>query len=124
MRKRRLKTQDMEERFNEYFRAVIDNATTLTMYNEKKKSICVIKKNLAKDYEIDVDASEAPILNKLLKDPEPYESSIADVKILEKEIFPLNDAFKNVFGLEDELKLHSIKLAVGGSETDYDTIRE
>ena len=124
MRKRRLKTQDMDERFNEYFRAVIDNATTLTMYNEKKRSICVIKKNLAKDYEIEVDASEAPILNKLLKDPEPYESSIADVKILEKEIFPLNDAFKNIFGLDDELKLHTIKLAVGGSQNDYVTIRE
>ena len=114
----------MEDRYTEQFRAVIDNATTLTMYNEKKKSICVIKKNLAKDYEIEVDASEAPILNKLLKDPEPYESSIADVKILEKEIFPLNDAFKTVFGSEDELKLHSIKLAVGGSQTDYVTIRE
>ena len=124
MRKRRLKSDDLEDRYTEQFRAVIDNATTLTMYNEKKKSICVIKKNLAKDYEIEVDASEAPILNKLLKDPEPYESSIADVKILEKEIFPLNDAFKTVFGSEDELKLHSIKLAVGGSQTDYVTIRE
>jgi hypothetical protein len=124
LRKRRLKSDDLEDRFTEQFRAVIDNATTLTMYNEKKRSICVIKKNLAKDYEIEVDASEAPVLNKLLKDPEPYESSIADVKILEKEIFPLNDAFKNVFGSEDELKLHSIKLAVGGSQTDYVTIRE
>ena len=124
LRKRRLKSEDLDDRYTEHFRAVIDNATTLTMYNEKKKSICVIKKNLAKDYEIEVDASEAPILNKLLKDPEPYESSIADVKILEKEIFPLNDAFKNVFGSEDELKLHSIKLAVGGSQTDYVTIRE
>lgn len=124
LRKRRLKSQDLEDRFAEQFRVVLDNTTTLTMYNEKKRSICVIKKNLAKDYEIEVDASEAPILNKLLKDPEPYESSIADVKILEKEIFPLNDAFKNVFGLEDELKLRSIKLAVGGSLTDYVTIRE
>jgi len=109
LRKRKLKSDDSEERFTEHFRAVIDDNTSLNMYNEKKRSICVIRKNLAKDYEVEVDASEAPIMNKMLRDPEPYESSIAEVKILEQEIFPLNDAFKNVFGTEEELKLNSIK---------------
>jgi len=124
LRKRKLKSDDSEERFTEHFRAVIDDNTSLNMYNEKKRSICVIRKNLAKDYEVEVDASEAPIMNKMLRDPEPYESSIAEVKILEQEIFPLNDAFKNVFGTEEELKLNSIKLAIGGSYHDYVTIQE
>jgi hypothetical protein len=119
-----MKSEDAEERFTEHFRAVIDNNTSLNMYNEKKRSICVIRKDLAKDYEVEVDASEAPIMNKLLRDPEPYESSIAEVKILEQEIFPLNEAFKNVFGTDEELKLDSIKLAIGGSYNDFVTIEE
>lgn len=124
LRQRKFKSDDSEDLFTEHFRAVIDSNTSLTMYNEKKRSVCVIRKNLAKDYEVEVDASEAPIMNKLLRDPEPYESSIADVKILEQEIFPLNDAFKNVFGIDEELKLNSIKLAIGGSFNDYVTIQE
>jgi len=64
------------------------------------------------------------VLNKFLEKPQPFESSMANLNILEKEIFPLIDAFKNTFGAEKELKLRSIKLAVGGSNTDYVTIRE
>ncbi|MFW9773779.1 MAG: hypothetical protein ACFFEO_16630, partial [Candidatus Thorarchaeota archaeon] len=71
-----------------------------------------------------MEASEAPILNKLLSDPEPYESSIADVKILEDEVFPINDAFQKVFGIDKEFKLNSIKLAVGSKYNDYVTISE
>ena len=61
------------------------------MYNKKNRSISIIRKNLAKTYEIEVDASEAPVLNKLLNDPEPYESSMADLKILENAIADLED---------------------------------
>ena len=64
------------------------------------------------------------MLNKLLSDPEPYESSIADVKILEKEILPINEAFQKVFGSDKELKLNSIKLAIGSNYNDYVTIGE
>jgi len=124
MRKRKLSSVASENAQKEKFRAIIDNATSLSMYNEKKRAICIIKKNLAKDYEIEVDASEAPVLNKLMSEPEPYESSMAEIKILEKEIFPLIDSFKIVFGEEKELDLHSIKLAVGGSINDYVTIQE
>ena len=60
----------------------------------------------------------------MLNDPEPYESSIADVKILEEEIFPINDAFQNVFGSDKEFKLNSIKLAIGSNYNDYVTIGE
>ncbi|MBY9010965.1 MAG: hypothetical protein KGD70_01180 [Candidatus Lokiarchaeota archaeon] len=124
MGKRKLKSKISDERFNEEFRAVIDNSTSLSMYNEKRRSICVIRKNLAKNYEIEVDSSEAPVLNTLLENPQPFESSMASLNILEVEIFPLIDAFKNTFGMEKELKLRSIKLAVGGSNSDYVTIRE
>lgn len=94
------------------------------MYNKKSRSICVIRKNLAKSYEIEVDASEAPILNKMLNDPEPYESSMADLKILENEVFPINNAFKKVFGVDKELKLNSIKLAIGSNNNDFVTVAE
>ena len=124
MGRRKLKSKGSEDTFTEEFRAVIDNSTSLSMYNEKRRSVCVIRKNLAKDYEIEVDSSEAPVLNKFLEKPQPFESSMANLNILEEEIFPLIDAFKNTFGAEKELKLRSIKLAVGGSNADYVTIRE
>ena len=124
MGKRKLKSKGSEEKFTEQFRAVIDNSTTLSMYNEKRRSICIVRKNLAKDYDIEVDASEAPVLNKISENPQPFESSMANLNILEEEVFPLIDAFKIVFGEEKELNLRSIKLAVGGSKTDYVSIRE
>ena len=124
MGKRKLKSKSSDERFNEEFRAVIDSSTSLSMHNEKRRSICVIRKNLAKEYEVEVDSSEAPVLNTLLERPQPFESSMASLNILEAEIFPLLDAYKITFGEEKELKLRSIKLAVGGSNSDYVTIRE
>jgi len=124
MGKRKLKSKGSEEKSTEQFRAVIDNSTTLSMYNEKRRSICIVRKNLAKDYDIEVDASEAPVLNKISENPQPFESSMANLNILEEEVFPLIDAFKIVFGEEKELKLRSIKLAVGGSKNDYVSIRE
>jgi len=124
MGKRKLKSKGSEEKSTEQFRAVINNSTTLSMYNEKRRSVCVVRKNLAKDYDIEVDASEAPVLNKISENPQPFESSMAHLNILEEEVFPLIDAFKIVFGEEKELKLRSIKLAVGGSNTDYVSIRE
>jgi len=60
----------------------------------------------------------------MLSEPEPYESSIADLKILEDEVFPVNNAFQKVFGAEKELKLNSIKLAIGSNYNDYVTIGE
>ncbi|TFF87149.1 MAG: hypothetical protein EU550_03855, partial [Promethearchaeota archaeon] len=92
------------------------------MFNKKNRSFCIIRKDLAKDYEVEVDASEAPVLNKLMSEPDPYESSMADIKIMEEEVFPIYDAIKLVFGEEKDLKLNLIKLAVGGSHKDYVTI--
>ncbi|MFW9972785.1 MAG: hypothetical protein ACFFDF_21545, partial [Candidatus Odinarchaeota archaeon] len=108
----------------EKFRAVLNDHLSLTIYNAKKRSVYIIRKDLAKSYEIEVDASEAPVLNKIINEPEPYESSIADIKILEEEVFPINDAFQKVFGSDKELKLNSIKLAIGSNFHDYVTIGE
>ncbi|MFX1417706.1 MAG: hypothetical protein ACFE9N_02170 [Promethearchaeota archaeon] len=102
----------------------MDDHISVSIYNKKKRSFCIIRKDLAKSYEIEVDASEAPVLNKMLNEPEPYESSIADLKILEEEVFPINNAFQKVFGVDKELKLNSIKLAVGSNYHDYVTIGE
>ncbi|MFX1573044.1 MAG: hypothetical protein ACFFB0_09865 [Promethearchaeota archaeon] len=60
----------------------------------------------------------------MISEPEPYEISIADLKILEEEIFPINEAIQKVFGSEKDLKLNAIKLAIGSTYTDYVTIGE
>jgi hypothetical protein len=86
--------------------------------------VCVIRRDLVKSYEIEVEASEAPIMNKMLNEPVPYESSIADIKILEDEVFPINDAFQKVFGSDKEFKLNAIKLAIGSNYNDYVTVGE
>ncbi len=94
------------------------------MYQKKNRFYCIIRKDLAKNYEIEVDASEAPILNKFLKDPDPYESSMAEIKILEQEVFPINETTKEIFGEDKGLELKTIKLGIGGNITDYVTIGE
>jgi len=86
--------------------------------------VCVLKRDLAKDYEVEIHASEAPILNKMLPEPEPYESSLADIKILLEEVFPINDAIKTIFGEDKDLELKSVKLAIGGGPNDYVSIDE
>ncbi|MBD3195095.1 MAG: hypothetical protein GF317_08580 [Candidatus Lokiarchaeota archaeon] len=124
MRRRRVRSDNSESKATEQFRAVLDINTSLSMYNKKKRSFCILRRDLSKDYDIEVDASEAPILNKFQNDPDPYESSMAEIKILEEEVFPINDAIKEVFGDSQDLKLNAIKLAIGGSKTDYVTIQE
>ncbi len=101
---------------------MLDDNNSLSIFNKKKRSVCIIRRDLAKSYEIEVEASEAPVLNKMLSEPEPYESSIADVKILEDEVFPINEAFQKVFGIDKEFKLNAIKLGIGSNYNDYVTI--
>jgi len=122
-RGRRTRSDSTESKISEKFRAVINETTSLSMYSSKSdRTIYIIRKDLAKNYDIDVDASEAPILNKMQNEPDPYESSMADLKILEDEVFPVNEAIINVF--DHDLELYGIKLAIGGSKTDYVTIQE
>ena len=105
MRRRRIKTPSSESRFTEKFRAVIDDNTSLSMYNKSDKSICVIRRDLTKDYDIEVDASEAPVLNKVLSDPDPYESSMADIRILEEEVLDLS----TILPVEEEPRSNKAK---------------
>ena len=120
MRRRRTRS----DKNVELFRAVVDNNTSLSMHNKGDKAYCIIRRDLTKDYDIDVMPSEAPILNKMLSDPEPYESSMVDIKVMDDAIFPINEAIKHVFGDEKDLNLHGIKLAIGGNKNDYVTIQE
>ncbi len=124
MRRRRTRSDSSENKESDGFRAVVSENTSLSMYKRGERALCIIRKNLAKDYDIEVEASEAPILNKELKDPEPYESSMADIKIIEEEVVPINDALRNVFGNEKDLNLYSVKIGIGGSKNDYVTINE
>ena len=124
MRRRRIRNDSSESKDSDGFRAVINDSTSLSMYKKGDRALCIIRKNLAKDYDIEVDASEAPVLNKFLTDPAPYESSMADIKIIEDEVVPVNDALQNVFGNEKDLNLYSVKMAIGGSKNDYVTIDE
>jgi len=124
MRRRRTRSDSSESKDSDGFRAVVNDSTSLSMYKKGEKSLCIIRKNLAKDYEIEVEASEAPLLNKFLNDPEPYESSMADIKIIEEEVDPINEALRNVFGNDKDLNLYSVKIGIGGSKNDYVTINE
>ncbi len=124
MRRRRTRSDSSESKDSDGFRAVVNDSTSLSMYKKGERSLCIIRKNLAKDYEIEVEASEAPLLNKFLNDPEPYESSMADIKIIEEEVVPINDALINVFGNDKDLNLYSVKIGIGGSKNDYVTINE
>ena len=124
MRRRRTRSDSSESKDSDGFRAVVNDSTSLSMYKKGEKSLCIIRRNLAKDYEIEVEASEAPLLNKFLNDPEPYESSMADIKIIEEEVVPINDALINVFGNDKDLNLYSVKIGIGGSKNDYVTINE
>ena len=124
MRRRRARSDSSESKDSDGFRAVVNDSTSLSMYKKGERSLCIIRKNLAKDYEIEVEASEAPLLNKFLNDPEPYESSMADIKIIEEEVVPINEALINVFGNDKDLNLYSVKIGIGGSKNDYVTINE
>ena len=76
------------------------------MYDSKgDKSLYIIRKDLAKGYEVEVEASEAPILNKMLTEPDPYEVSMADLKILEQEVFPINESIKSIFDVAKRIML-------------------
>ena len=69
IRRRNANTDNTESKSIETFRAVIDENTSLSMYNKNNRSFCVIRKDLTKNYEIEVDASEAPIFNKIITIP-------------------------------------------------------
>ena len=124
IRRRRVGSENTEDKFVEKFRAVLNDNNSLSIFNKKKRSICIVRRDLAKSYEIEVDASEAPLLNKMLSEPEPYESSMADVRILDEVVFPINEAFQKVFGMDKDFKLNAIKLAIGGNYNDYVTIEQ
>ena len=105
------------------FHASLDKNTGLTYYKRDGGLYLIIKKDLT-DYDLSINPSEAPIINQYLKNPDPFESLLADIKIIEKEIEPLNFAVQTTFGENKEISLVSVKIAVGSGENDYGTIDE
>ena len=105
------------------FHASIDKDTALSLYRRDGGLYLIIKKELS-DYDLIVSPSEAPVINQYLKTPDPFESILADIKIIEKEISPLNIAIQTSFGENKEVNLLSCKLAIGSGEHDYVTIEE
>ncbi len=105
------------------FHASIDKNTSLSMYSREGGLYLIIKKELT-EYELQIKASEAPIINQYLKSPDPFESMLADKNILENEIEPLNIGVQTTFGESKDVSLVSIKLAIGSGENDYVTIDE
>ena len=113
-----------EKSRNEEFRAVIDKNTSCTIYDQPKKTLIILKKDLI-DYKLLINSSEAPLKN-YINNPQlevsNFEEVIAERAILEKEIFPLNEKIKSYFKSRD-LKLRAIRLCIG-REDDYVTIDE
>ncbi|MHA1583700.1 MAG: hypothetical protein ACTSVU_04965 [Promethearchaeota archaeon] len=105
------------------FHASVNNDMTLTLYQREGGLYLIIKKELT-NYPLTINASEAPVINQYLKNPDPFESVLADIKILEKEVDPINLALQTNFGEDKEFSLVSVKLAVGSGEHDYVTIDE
>lgn len=111
-----------EEKIKE-FRAVINDTTSLFIMEKRNTIQIIIKKELI-DYELNIIASEAPIKNFLpAGEALPYEYIVAEKAIIEKELFPFDDAIKKIFGNNYDLKLNSIRLCIG-TEDDYLTIDE
>jgi len=121
---RRSSDRRTEKKAVEKFRAVIDDRTSVTMIQRTDGMKLIIKIDLSNNYDFVIQASEAPVMNKYTGNPEPYEVSLADSKVLDEEIFPINESIKKVFGDDKDLDLHKIRLAVGGEKDDYVSIEE
>ncbi|UYP45530.1 hypothetical protein NEF87_001815 [Candidatus Lokiarchaeum ossiferum] len=108
---------------HEKFHASIDKDTSLTLYRREGGLYLIIKKELV-EYDLTIKPSEAPVINQYLKVPDPFESMLADIKIFENEIEPLNLGVQTTFGESKDINLISVKLAIGSGEDDYVTIDE
>ncbi len=105
------------------FRAILDERTSLTCYDKGEEIYIILKRDLL-DFEFQVRASEAPLSNQVLRVPDPFETSICEITIFEKEIAPVKDAVTTVFGENTELELNSVRLAIGSKMSDFITIDE
>jgi hypothetical protein len=91
---------------------------------DKGEEIYIFFKRDLMDYEFQVRASEAPLSNQILRVPDPFETSVAEITIFDKEIFPINDALELVFGENVDCELQGVRLAVGSKMSDFITVDE
>lgn len=104
------------------FRASIDKNTSIEIIKDREVIYWIIKKDLL-EYETFMSASEAPVSNMYAREPDAFESCVAERAILEKEIFPISDAIRTVF-TSHVMELEKFSLAVGSGENDYVSLDE
>jgi hypothetical protein len=106
------------------FHVRVDKNKSMTFYQKDLGIFATIKTDLL-DYEIFISPSEAPATNEYLSSgADPYESTIADITIFEKEIFPVLMSITDIFGEDKLMSLDAVRLAIGSNENDYITIDE
>jgi hypothetical protein len=104
------------------YRAAVDKNTSIEIIKDREIIYWIIKKDLL-DYETYINASEAPVSNLFTREPDSFESCIAERQIFDKEIFPISDAIKTVFGSQP-MELDKIALIIGSGENDYVSLDE
>ncbi|MHA1682519.1 MAG: hypothetical protein ACTSUE_16395 [Promethearchaeota archaeon] len=104
------------------YRASLDKNTSIEIIKDRDIYYWIIKK-ACNEFETYVDASEAPISNLYAREPDAFETCIIEKSIFDKEIFPISDAIRVVFGT-NAVELDRISLAIGSNETDYVTLDE
>jgi hypothetical protein len=110
------------ENASKKYRAAIDKNTSIEIIKDREVIYWIIKKDLL-DYETFISASEAPVSNLYTREPDSFESCIAERAIFEKEIFPIADAIKTVFG-NQPIELDKMSLIIGSGENDYVSLDE
>lgn len=118
--------KSMKKKLTEKYRAVLDDNTAISLYSLEDRNFFIVRKNLIKNYELEVMPSEAPMLNRYVtpEDAESYEHSLLNINILEDQILPIEDTIKILFGDDKFLDLKSVRLAIGSNANDYIGIDE
>ncbi|MHA1269601.1 MAG: hypothetical protein ACTSPY_07405 [Candidatus Helarchaeota archaeon] len=109
--------------FGTEFRAVINKNLSVSIYETKNGFTTLVVKKELTDYEIECIATEAPEKNYLGGEILPWETIIAGIDILVNEVFPINNAIREILGTLYNLRLNSIRLCIG-RENDYVTVDE
>nr|MDO8111312.1 hypothetical protein [Candidatus Sigynarchaeota archaeon] len=104
------------------YRAAVDKNTSIEIIKDREVIYWIIKKDLL-DYETFISASEAPVSNLFTRELDSFEACIAERSVLEKEVFPIADAIKTVFGTQP-MELDKISLIIGSGENDYVSLDE
>jgi len=76
------------------------------------------------EYNSEEIASAVPITHGINPDPEAFETIVIDISVFPKEILPIFNAIKELFGEDKLFELNRIRLAIGKTFDDFVTIEE